>query len=398
MFFFPYKVDRVFMFPWMTVILILVNVIVYFATFMWLDQAVAIFGFALNARAVYTWFTSMFMHGDLIGHLLGNMYFLWLFGSVVEDAIGRWRFLGLYIVGGLVSTVFHEIVVIAFMPELIHVPLIGASGAIAAVMGIFAVRMYRNNVRVAYFMLLGFHLKYGTFKISSVWGVTLWFLREVGSMFLQIAGAQSSVANGAHVGGLAFGAAAAFIFGLAREANTEMLAEEAGSYAQFGASQIAADRFAELEKRDPDNPQWVLEKLRMEVAAGSTDTATVSADFRRAIELLVRAGDREKTQAVYRDFGTGSLAIAADARALVGIGGSLEAARLYEEAAHAYHRTVTETPDSRDAEKALFRLAHVYLAQGKTDSARQTWTVFEMRYPTSEWMPYADAGLTSAPE
>src|SRR5688572_826384 len=80
-----------------------------------------------------TVFTSMFMHGSLL-HIGGNMLFLWVFGNNVEDAFGRVGYAVFYLVGGIVATMTHVVLDVDST-----VPLVGASGAIAAVMGAYAV-------------------------------------------------------------------------------------------------------------------------------------------------------------------------------------------------------------------------------------------------------------------
>lgn len=90
-------------------------------------------------------FTCMFLHGS-IDHLLGNMLFLWVFGSKVEDRLGRGNYLGLYLLGGIAATFGF----VAFNPHA-ATPLIGASGAIAVAMGAYLVLFPRSHVLTAIF-------------------------------------------------------------------------------------------------------------------------------------------------------------------------------------------------------------------------------------------------------
>src|SRR5215510_4620590 len=85
--------------------------------------------------------TAMFMHGSW-SHILGNMVFLWAFGPEIEDAMGRVRYLVFYLLGGLVATLFQ----VAVNPHS-TIPNLGASGAIAAVMGAFLVTYPRDWIR-----------------------------------------------------------------------------------------------------------------------------------------------------------------------------------------------------------------------------------------------------------
>ena len=133
---------------------------------------------------------TMFLHG-FIAHLFGNMLFLWVFGSNLEERRGWWRYLLLYVVGGVVATAAH----VAVDPDS-TVPLVGASGAVAAVMGAYFVQW--PNVRVKTMIVLGpIFLR----KVQALWLLVIW----VGQNLFLIA-APGGVAWAAHVGGFAFGA------------------------------------------------------------------------------------------------------------------------------------------------------------------------------------------------
>jgi membrane associated rhomboid family serine protease len=148
-----------------------------------------------------SWFTSMFMHGSW-DHILGNMLFLAIFGKNVEDAFGHLRYLAFYVVGGFVATMTQTAVTLLFgSAASAHVPNLGASGAIAAVLGAFIV-LY-PNARIKTWMLF--------FIVQIPAWVYLggWFLYQ---LVEGNAGLTSSAANGggvaffAHVGGFVFGA------------------------------------------------------------------------------------------------------------------------------------------------------------------------------------------------
>jgi membrane associated rhomboid family serine protease len=132
---------------------------------------------------------TMFLHGS-IAHLFGNMLFLWVFGNNVEDRRGWWRYLLLYLVGGIAATAAH----VAVDPQS-TVPIVGASGAIAAVMGAYLVCWPKARVKTIIFF--GFVLLR---KVEAIW-LLLFFL---GSQFLLVGG-DTEVAWAAHVGGFAFG-------------------------------------------------------------------------------------------------------------------------------------------------------------------------------------------------
>jgi membrane associated rhomboid family serine protease len=144
-------------------------------------------------------FTSMFMHGGW-GHILGNMLFLWIFGNNVEDAMGKVRFLVFYLGGGLAATGLQTIVTLQSAgPFGESVPNVGASGAIAAVLGAYAVLLPRASVLT----FVGFFL----LPIPAVFFLGIWFLLQLylGGLGLSHPSGGQGVAFFAHVGGFAFG-------------------------------------------------------------------------------------------------------------------------------------------------------------------------------------------------
>jgi membrane associated rhomboid family serine protease len=147
--------------------------------------------------------TAMFMHGGWL-HIIGNMIFLWAFGPEVEDAMGVPKYLAFYLLSGLAASLAQTMV----MPHS-TVPNLGASGAIAGVMGAFLVTYPTDRIRTV--LLLGWFTRI-TF-IPAVLLIGLWFLIQIFSQVGAVADVQGGgVAYAAHVGGLIFGAVTARIF------------------------------------------------------------------------------------------------------------------------------------------------------------------------------------------
>jgi membrane associated rhomboid family serine protease len=148
-----------------------------------------------------SWFTSMFMHGSW-DHILGNMLFLAIFGKNVEDAFGHLRYLGFYIAGGFAATMTQTAVTLLFgTASEARVPNLGASGAIAAVLGAFIVLYPSARIRT----LIGIFFV----QIPAWIHLGGWFLYQLveGNFGLSSASANGGgVAFFAHVGGFVFGA------------------------------------------------------------------------------------------------------------------------------------------------------------------------------------------------
>jgi membrane associated rhomboid family serine protease len=147
-----------------------------------------------------SWITAMFLHGSW-DHILGNMLFLAVFGKNVEDAFGRLRYLLFYFAGGLVATLLQTaMTLLAGSAADARVPNLGASGAIAAVLGAYFV-LYPNS-RV--FGLVGIIL----LKISAYFFLGFWFLYQLFEANFGLLNARAhggGVAFFAHVGGFVFG-------------------------------------------------------------------------------------------------------------------------------------------------------------------------------------------------
>jgi membrane associated rhomboid family serine protease len=142
-------------------------------------------------------FTSMFLHGGWL-HLLGNMLFLWIFGNNVEDKLGRVAFLLFYLVGGVVAALTQVVI-----DPSSTVPLVGASGAIAAALGAYVV-LY-PGARILSLVFLGFF--YQLIEVPALIVLGFWFALQLlsGVTALGAETAQGGVAFFAHIGGFVYG-------------------------------------------------------------------------------------------------------------------------------------------------------------------------------------------------
>jgi membrane associated rhomboid family serine protease len=148
-------------------------------------------------------FSSLFLHGGWL-HLLGNMLYLWIFGNNIEDRLGRVAFLLFYLAGGVVAGLTQ----VAIAPDS-SVPLIGASGAIAATLGAYLVLFPR--ARILSLVFLGFF--YQLIEVPAVLVLGFWVVLQLidGFASLGASNAQGGVAFFAHIGGFAAGALVAAV-------------------------------------------------------------------------------------------------------------------------------------------------------------------------------------------
>ena len=165
-----------------------------------LNQLVLNWGIVPDQRPfhVFSLLTSMFLHGGWL-HLLGNMLFLWVFGRNVEDLIGGGRFLGFYLLCGLVAAIVH-----VMANPFSRVPTIGASGAIAGVMGAYLVKFPR--ARIVTLVPIFFFIT--TIELPAAVLLVIWFLMQFVNGFGSLS--ETSYTGGgvawfAHVGGFRAG-------------------------------------------------------------------------------------------------------------------------------------------------------------------------------------------------
>jgi membrane associated rhomboid family serine protease len=168
------------------------------------------YGFVPAHARPITYLTSMFLHTGWL-HLIGNMWFLWLAGFVLEDRWGRVIYPAFYILAGVAASIIHA----WFNPDSIA-PAVGASGAVAALMGGFLIRFPKLKIRMLWFMLV-FRIR---FKAPAYCLLPLWLFMEIfyGTLF----GQSTGVAHWAHVGGFVAGMLAALVIqrtGLEHQAN-----------------------------------------------------------------------------------------------------------------------------------------------------------------------------------
>ncbi len=202
-------------FPIATVTLIAINVLVYFV-FQAGQDATGAYRLAMdwavvpdrvstnfNGEAVFDIFRAMFMHGGL-AHLFGNMLYLWIFGDNVEDRLGIPLYLLFYFAGGIAATASQ-----IMMDPMSDVPMLGASGAIAAVLGGYLVLF--PGVKVRGLIMFGYIGRVQ--EISAVWVLGFWFALQVFNGITSVGSlAGGGVAVFAHIGGFVTGVFLMWIF------------------------------------------------------------------------------------------------------------------------------------------------------------------------------------------
>ncbi len=202
-------------FPYITIILIAVNCFIFLIELsmgQYRGYVIAKFGMVpfeitnavdLNPKVTLgpyiTLITSLFLHGGFF-HLLGNMWFLWIFGNNIEDIVGHFKFILFYLLGGIAAS-FLQIAVSASST----VPVIGASGAVSAILGAYILKFPRARIKTLLFIFIFITV----INVPAVAFIGIWFFIQLLSSLGRTA---SNVAWFAHIGGFIFGILAIWLF------------------------------------------------------------------------------------------------------------------------------------------------------------------------------------------
>jgi membrane associated rhomboid family serine protease len=251
------------------------------------------YGYVPSRGGVATIFSSIFLHGGIL-HLVFNMLFLWLSGCNIEDLWGRVIYPIFYLLGGIIATLAHGMK----YPDS-SIPCIGASGAIAAVMGAFLIRLYDTKIQFVYFIFLGLRPKVGKFSAPAYVMLPLWFLDQLWEA--SVSGETSGVGFWAHIGGFVFGAIVATLFKVSGfeskvispvlDKKTSVLDEHLASgmtKLQDGDVEGAFRDLREATRNNPNDPIAHSELSRAYFKKG--DKKLALREFKRAVYLYIKQG------------------------------------------------------------------------------------------------------------
>jgi len=335
---------------------------------------------------LHTLLTSQFIHDSpLPFHLLGNMLFLYAFGPPVEDILGRRKFVAFYLLAGVCSAFTHLLMAYAFFPNALDVPMIGASGAIAGVMGFVALRLYRTRVSIWYLLFFFLFLRTGVVEIPASVALGAWAVWDLFEGLLSLAeGSSGGVAHWAHVGGFAMGLLWALGMKFQVPEVDEYTYEDALEAARQGRWAEARRKLGKLVEQQPQNAEaayWLAVTLK-----NTNFTESARRYFAQAVRLSLNSGQVDQSFAAYQELLALDPHYDLPATLEMPLGSALTQAGQYARALHVFHRIVTRQPDTPEAEAALLRMGQLYLE--KLHQPQEAWKVFRafrQRYPHSSW-------------
>jgi membrane associated rhomboid family serine protease len=331
------------------------------------------FGFVPAQPSLLTALTAVFMHGGWL-HLLGNMFLLWVSGPYVEDVLGRALYGVAYLASGLAATAGHYLA----SPHS-TVPLVGASGAIAGVMGIVLVRLAASKIRFLFLPIVFLPNLRIMLSLPALVVLPLWFLQQLWSA-QRPTEEGGGVAWWAHVAGFAFGAALALAVALLRIEERWLgrsAAVDEGRRALDDASEARLGGDLEAARRgvrralaaEPDSaPAWL---EAYELALQEADGAQIARVVAKLLELLPPRGGGVPTaeglieEARWREVG------GCPPRLFLAVAAFLERSGHAAQAVPYYDQAISAAPDDAGTVRTLVRKAEALGRLGQPQAARE---------------------------
>lgn len=306
------------------------------------------YGYIPSEGGLIKLITSMFMHGGF-SHIFFNMWFFLLCGHSIEDLWGRSFYIAFYLIGGIAATHLHVIM----FPDS-NIPLIGASGAISALMGAFMIRLYNAKIRFYYFIFFGRFLN-GFFNAKASIMLPLWLIEQIWGA-VKDTGGSGGVAFWAHIGGFLFGAGTAVVLKLSgMEKNIEDSVPVYVSYRQKLLESSTEEIILYLQKIIAENENDAISHTRlgdMFLRQQNSDAAYKA--YRSSITLYLKNGfpkDAMKEYRRHQHYFPNLVLLPADqvklARAMAALKEFDDAADCYKDLADFYAKEAEKTPDPK---------------------------------------------------
>jgi pentatricopeptide repeat protein len=350
--------------PYVTYSLIGINTIVYIY-FAWIrgnyQEFVTQFGFIPGQYHILTVFTSMFLHGDIF-HLVGNMLYLWIYGDNVEAKFGKVRFLLFYLASGVVAHGLQT----SFSTNL-QIPNIGASGAIAGVLGAYLVLFPRAKIIFWYFFLIYFRFYSGKFRIPAWLVLGFWFAQQLIFGYFGLsktAALEGGVAFFAHIGGFLCGLGVMLLF-----------------------RQLY--RFQRARLLNP-----VIDDMQQNRFSYDSEQRKGIRGYQKTIkEVLLKQGTGEAVP-LYEQMQSQYPDSTVDAETAFQLAESYCRRKEFDKALTTYKKMLIEHPHSDKADNALWCMAEVYQQQYHLpEKSDQCLQIILDGYPLSEWYSPAKLNL-----
>ena len=402
----PFRTDRSLRtVPYVTYTLLFLNILVFLCTqpfsYLQYDAFIDRWGLTLTHPSLRCLATYGFIHYDS-SHLVGNMLIFWIVGTVLESGIGSLLFLLVYFSSLIGAVLLYGVIGRFFHPESLGIPLIGASGAIAGVIGFAMFRYYHIRIRMIVLVpnVLGIIPSIPAYPFPLLiwvpfWGyAAYWGGKELlnGILQLQVQGSDN-VAHWAHLGGMGLGLLAGLLLRSFREGQRESTLEDSARSAMQGLSQRSFDELQRLLLEHPDDPEVLEAMAGVVMANGNADESRTL--YMKAIPLFLKQGLPVRAAISYLNVLRAFPLTTFPPHEQLTLSSLLENQGHYPEAARAFLLIAESYPDSGDAQTALLRAAQIH-ARNLHDPSRAIDLLHHLlqRYPDSPWHSLAKDRLS----
>jgi len=377
-------------FPVATYSLVLLSIILYIGTLPRdrVDLANR-YGLIPELLEAHRLFTSIFLHFDP-SHLIVNVVFLWLFGRKVERAMGPLEFLLFYIGSGFTASLLHMAVTYAFLPpNMLRMPVVGASGAVAGVLGMYAIRFSHEKVSVRHWEIPAVYLLLAWLLIQAAFGIAGIVAPTIGPVDLRNVGYWS------HIGGFVFGMTAAWVTTSRKSSASKSASGVRHSELRRQTLLEVAERYQTLSTADPLDPFPYAELGR--VWALLSNQANSIENYLKAIEYYRKEGKKDEGLACVKEtlhfWPVSTLPHDVTFR----LACYFETLGAPEEAIKHFTWLSDSAKDSLESEMALVKLAQIELDRlNQPHLAIEAIKRLKTEYPESKWMEIADQVLNRA--
>lgn len=333
--------------------------------------------------------TSTFLHAGFF-HVGLNLLYLWIFGSVLEDRMGWVRYVATYAVCGVLSNMAQALAVVSFVPQNAGIPIVGASGAIAGLLGLFLVRFYYVRVKVASLAMLFFQgvFRASVSKLNAAGAMLLWILIQLAYGLATSSSPVSMTAYWSHVGGFGVGLALGLAGGLHREAGEERKFLKARRYFEDGQWFAAMGEVIEYLKSRPLDPDARTLLARTFLLTGQRKRA--AAEYSRAVSIELERGGESAALEHYEELKRVASDFVLPAGAQLAVARCLEARGRPDLAAEAYLAFGRTYPFKQKAPAALLKSAEIYCAKlNDLEKAGETYHNVRALFPQTPWAQLA---------
>lgn len=375
--FFPYGTDRqLSRIPWATISIIAANVLMAAVTWTHLDL-LEVLSFSPEAFRWWQPLTALFCHAGP-EHLIGNMLFLWLFGSHVEDVLGARRFILVYFTCGLAADLQQ-----VFTDQLFYHEVrggLGASGAIMGLVAFFATRLRHVKVRFLY----AWYYRWGTAEVDALWvGIAYVALDVLAGGLTGLLGVHSGTGHFAHVGGFAAGIGWLYLLREDLAMMREIARAETKRLAACGAFSAAGAYLEGASTRWPTDAE-VEDQIATYYAMADATREKAAPHWDRAIRMWLNGGHRDEAIAAWGRVRRAGLQEAMNRDTLFDMGVIMEESGQFEDAGKCYRHAIRANRSDPGTAPVALRLADMERATGNDAAARQLYEGIIRHWPESQ--------------